>query len=157
MTSRDLVIQEELRIHNLRLPYLYGGQSEHCYLKENQIIEAGFDCSGNIVELIRMTGHLLPTHDLSVAGIVARFRSGYAQQAPAIGAFPYYGTKSKPVHIGIMITDQLMISFSGGDYTIKTINQARQRNAGSHIRHYKYRRDLLGFINLFNSDGSIKN
>jgi cell wall-associated NlpC family hydrolase len=117
------------------VPYIFKG--------DNPL--TGFDCSGFVSEILRMSGELAWNERLSAQMLYDKYSksndgSGYF----AAGYLAFYGTSVLDIdHVAFMISPHLVIEAGGGDHTTLTKDDAAKRDAFVRIRPVKYRKDFL--------------
>jgi len=117
-------------------PYIWGGDDP---IK-------GVDCSGLVVELLKASGMLTNSEDLSSSGLYQRYEE-YKVFSPAFGTLSFYGSSIDSIkHVGFCVDKDLMIEAGGGDRTVKNQKDAIQKNAFVRIRPIKARSDFVAFV-----------
>ena len=144
MMDYDAVLETWLA-SALGIPYVYGG--------DNPI--EGYDCSGFVMEYLRMFG-IGPSVDSASHEIYSWFMARTEKvehYAPSKGALIFYGKKSadgrkieRISHIGLMISPYQVAEAGGGDQSTLSAREAAARNAFVRIRPYKYRKDMVFII-----------
>lgn len=135
-TERSLAVDLAYGWVKRGTPYLWGGDDP---IK-------GFDCSGLISELLRVTGRLKYRERLSSQQLYQRF-SGHEVVPPVLpGDLLFFGT---PVgHCAIALDGQSMIEAGGGDSGTDTEDEAARSNAFVRIRPINMRQDLTHVVRL---------
>lgn len=131
----------------LGIPYHWGG---------NNAVE-GFDCSGFIMEYLKMFG-IAPPRDSSSDMIYDYFMQNSEERIshyfPAKGSLIFYGKKTQDgrriaqiSHIGLMINPNQVAEAGGGTRSTLSPREAAAQNAFVRIRPYKYRKDIVFILN----------
>jgi len=111
-----------------------------------------FDCSGLIVEELRMNGVIGRNEDLTADQLWKRFEKQRVA-IPSEGCVVCYwrGPKNEIVgHVEYCINDKLSIGASGGGKNTKTVEDAIKHNAFIKVRPYpRTDRKLAGYFNPF--------
>jgi cell wall-associated NlpC family hydrolase len=126
----------------LGTPYHYGGDTPM----------EGYDCSGFVMEYLKMWGIAPPT-DSSSDMIYDWFQADqrrFQHYKPGVGALVFYGKKSpdgrsiaRISHIALMINDHQIAEAGGGDQRTLSKQEAINKKAFVRIRPYQYRKDML--------------
>lgn len=125
----------------LNIPYRWGGDDPI----------QGFDCSGAVIEWMSYF-NLQPPKDMTAQGLYFHYSySGIGRSKPStekgLGTLVFYGKSLHNIsHVSLMIDDERVIEFGGGNRFTKTKDQAANQNAFGRIRKYNYRGDLLAFV-----------
>jgi len=120
-------------------PYIWGGDDP---LK-------GFDCSGFVIEILKGAGLLPEQGDWTAQGLYNLFNSDY-QTLVTGGALVFYGKSNKKIkHVMFCIDHECCIGATGGGSKTETIKDAIDQNAFIKIRPIDYRKDVIGFIDVF--------
>jgi cell wall-associated NlpC family hydrolase len=127
----------------LGIPYIYGG--------DNAV--EGYDCSGFVMEYLKMFGMAPPqdsSSDMMYDYLLNKPADRVSHYKPGIGALVFYGKKSadgkaitRISHIALMINNDQIAEAGGGDQSTLSEKEAASRNAFVRIRPYKYRKDML--------------
>lgn len=114
----------------LGLPYKWGGDDPI----------GGFDCSGFVVEMLKSIGLLRREDDYTADGLWGLY-SEFPVYTAEFGSLAFYG-RNKISHVGLCLNDKILMEFGGGDSTVKTEEDAEQKNACGRIRPIHTRSDL---------------
>ena len=136
MENRNLAIEIAWELYGL--PYKWGGDDP---------LE-GFDCSGDIIEILKSTGELPHEGDWTANDLWLRFR-GQRVTRPEAGCVVFYGTTSKITHVMLCISDTHCIGATGGGSTTTDIQIASDQDAFIKVRPIQYRDDIVGFVDPF--------
>lgn len=97
----------------------------------------GFDCSGLMVELLKVGGLIGRGEDYTAEGLRQKFKE-YATQDPQPGSMLFWGNTSKATHVEMVIArignDIFTIGASGGHSGVITKEDAAKANAYVKIR-----------------------
>lgn len=136
LNRRRLAVQIAWELYGL--PYKWGGDDP---------LE-GFDCSGDIVEILKSTGDLPHDGDWTGNDLWLRFRNERIS-SPVMGCVVAYGTSSKITHVMLCLDDKYCIGATGGYSVTTDIEIAADQNAFIKVRPIHYRNDLIGFFDPF--------
>jgi cell wall-associated NlpC family hydrolase len=136
MERRTLALEIAWELYGL--PYKWGGDDP---------LE-GFDCSGDIVEVLKSTGELPHDGDWNSNDLWLRFRR-VRVDTPVAGGLVFYGTSSKITHVMMCISATHCIGATGGWSSTTDIEIAADQNAFIKVRPITYRDDIVGFVDPF--------
>lgn len=105
----------------------------------------GLDCSGAVNEMLKCAGKIREKEDYTADQL--RWKYPEADK-PEIGVLVFFG-KAKATHVGICITDTLMIEAGGGNSSTEDEADAIRQNAYMKIRPILRRHDVLSFNDPF--------
>lgn len=115
----------------LNTPYFWGGAGPY------------YDCSGLIIECLKMRGWVASSFDATAHDIFTRTLSGGTLK-PKAHALSFYGTKQRIIHVGYCVSDTHMIEAGGGDSKTKTVEDAIKQAAFIRLRTIYHRKDFIG-------------
>lgn len=107
----------------------------------------GFDCSGLCIEMLKAVGLINDKMDMSAKGLQIHYKN-FSVDYPLTGCLVFFG-RDKPTHVGVCLTDRLMIESGGGDRNVVNMNDASRKNAYIRIRPINRRKDILGYVDPF--------
>lgn len=116
---------------------------------------SGFDCSGLIVEILQSVGLIGRKEDYSAQGLWDKFKDKKVNPGVDIrflneAVLIFYGkSETEITHIEMSVGEGLSIGASGGDSSTLTMEDAIKMNAFIKIRPIQSRKDIVGFISLF--------
>lgn len=117
------------------IPYIWGGNNPL----------AGFDCSGLVCELLRSVG--IVKADQSAQSLYDILKKEGTKDEYGLGAVAFFGKSEKKItHVGLLLTDTLMIEAGGGNASVTTKDQAARANAFVRLRPLSSREDLVSVI-----------
>lgn len=111
---------------------------------------SGFDCSGLIVESLKVTGFLKhESLDFTADGLYNLMKE-YITLEPREGAIVFYFNKDdKATHTGICLDEEYCISADGGGKKTKTKADAIRDNAFIKIRPIDKRKEARRYVYIF--------
>ena len=141
MLNAQLLYDHALALVAAKIPYKWGGRNP---------LE-GMDCSQLAQELLVPHGLWRPSQDTTAAGLLEHFlRNGGehrsftmpALRRPQCGTLCFYGSLTKITHVGVALTDSVMIEAGGSGENCKTLQHAIDHSAYARLRPILYRDDL---------------
>lgn len=112
-------------------PYVWGGKGPD-----------GFDCSGLIVELLKMLGFVNSKFDATANDLMLLTRKG-ACLKPKAHCLVFYGTGQRATHVGYCISETHMIEAGGGNQTCIDVESASRLGAFVRVRPIFSRKDFI--------------
>lgn len=120
----------------LNIPYRWGGDDP---------IE-GFDCSGAVIEWMAYLG-IQPPKDMTAQQLYYYYSHQNDSDTKDLGTLVFYGKSLAHIsHVALMIDQEKVIEFGGGNQFTRSEQQAANQNAFARIRHYTHRKDLLAVV-----------
>jgi cell wall-associated NlpC family hydrolase len=107
---------------------------------------SGFDCGGWVCELLQAVGVLRHGVRLSSQDLYTFLVNNKAKALlqGELGAVCFYGEGEKKItHVGLCISNKLMINAAGGTRETTTKEKASEMNAFIKMRPIAYRKDLF--------------
>jgi cell wall-associated NlpC family hydrolase len=132
-------IAKKIAFSFLGKPYIWGGDDPI----------AGFDCSGEVIEILKSIGILPRKGDWTAEGLWNRFGRCEVKK-PYNGCLVFWTNRSGKIsHVEYAINRELCIGASGGGSKTKTIEDAIKQNAYIKIRPWRSREEVKGFVDPF--------
>lgn len=131
--SQYLLVQYAMR--HVGTPYIWGGDDSI----------RGYDCSGFVQELLASVG-ADPPGDQTAHSLYEYFSHADVLNTRKPGALSFYGSPQKIVHVGMLLSQNLMIEAGGGDRRTTNETQAIKQNAYVRMRPVDYRSDLVTIL-----------
>jgi len=129
---RDLKIEREVAMSMLGVPYIWGGNNSL----------TGIDCSGFVLEILRMSG-LWNNTDARAQDIYYKFEHSFTKQASE-GAILFFGKSVDEItHVAYALSSIHMIEAGGGGSKTLTLDDAKKQNAMVRVRPISNRGDLV--------------
>lgn len=138
--TRDNVLYEYL-MSFLGTPYKWGGN--------NRL--SGLDCSGFAIEYLTAAGLWPQGQDTTAQGLLtwATKRGATTPQTPGFGDLLFFGSDHQAItHVGIALTDKLMIEAGGGGSKTLTLGDAATQGAMIRVRPISNRKDLRAVLRV---------
>jgi cell wall-associated NlpC family hydrolase len=116
-------------------PYRWGGANPL----------TGLDCSGFILWALRFTD-MSPPSDMTAHVIhdwLLQTGGDTVTGEPQLGDIAFYGSKDKITHVAMCVDSYRILHAAGGDSRVKTLEDAKMRNACVRGDLLRYRKDLV--------------
>ena len=111
---------------------------------------SGFDCSGMVVELLKVSGHLKEREDFSANGLWQRYHLRYEVTKPRKGALCFYFKDGVAIHVVVCLDAYYGMGANGGGRTVVDDQSAQDENAFIKRRLLDYRSNERKYVYLFN-------
>lgn len=122
-------------IKHVGIPYSWGGSN----------VIKGYDCSGLAQEFLLSFGaHPDKKIDLTAQGIFNKLEPISKKNIYDVGALVFFGPSIDKInHVGIVLSDKIMLEAGGGGSKTNTVSDAINQNAFVRIRPINNRVDFL--------------
>lgn len=120
----------------MHLPYKWGGRNP---------LE-GFDCSGLVIWGLQRVGMIGPHDDYTAHDLMRKYWS-YRVPDPVRGALVFFGPGLADIrHVGVAISDRMMIEAGGGGRTTQTYQDAIRDSALVRRSRINSRKDMMAVV-----------
>ena len=109
---------------------------------------AGYDCSGFAQELLAAFG-ADPPGDQTAHALQEWCKKNKFIPKKGPGCLAFYGKPDRVTHVGVMLSEEIMIEAGGGGSRTTSTAAAIQQNAYIRLRPLNRRRDLVALYNPF--------
>lgn len=111
---------------------------------------SGLDCSGFVVELLKMSGIVPERYDASAQGLYDYFtdpKYGAIVKGARFGSLAFFGKDDKSIsHTTYCLDSKYAAGSNGGDSHTVNLASAIERDARVKIRLIRYRPDLIAIV-----------
>lgn len=110
---------------------------------------SGFDCSGLVIEILKATGVLDRSVDMTAQGLYNTFKP-FPTKNPRAGCLVFWQNMAgKVIHVEMMVSTELALGASGGGSRTRTVEDAIKQNAFIKVRPAATREGIVGFFDPF--------
>jgi cell wall-associated NlpC family hydrolase len=142
MVIRDFIVR--LARQFIGTPYIWGGSRAYM----------GFDCSGFVIFLLRPFGILPEAGDWTAQNLSRMFEETVA---PEPGDLAFFGANPESVtHVMVYLGAGQTIGAAGGGHACTTVAIAKGLDARVKTEPVAYRKDLIGYRNIFAARAGAK-
>lgn len=129
---------KQVMLSYLHQTYIFGGDDPI----------AGFDCSGLVIELLKILGKA-PSYDTTAQGLYEFLTKTAHDDKRETGAMCFYGKSFKEItHIAIHFDETTVLEAGGGGSSTVSEAAAIKQNAYIRLRPYNARKDYLGTVRM---------
>lgn len=128
----------------VNLPYRWGGDDS---IK-------GYDCSGEVCELLKAVGVLPNESDLTADNLMRYFKNQIIK-TPQEGCLVFYGKDGIATHVAYCINGLIQIGANGGGRNDVDLQTASEDNAFIKPRLILYRSDVICYVDPFGDNDVV--